>query len=43
MSKTTKRVRHYRVFVLELVDVVPRRHPKRPNLCVGVSVLAPEK
>ncbi len=43
MSKTTKRIRHYRVFVLELEDVVPRRHPKRPNLCVGVSVLAPEK
>jgi hypothetical protein len=43
MSKTTKRIRHHRVFVLELGDVVPRRHPMRPNLCVGVSVLAPEK
>jgi hypothetical protein len=31
------------VFVAELEDVVPRRHPDLPNLLVGVTVETPEK
>jgi len=38
-----KHKRHYWVVVLELTDAVPRRHPKRPNLYVGVSVSPPDK
>lgn len=43
MPQTQKRKRHYWVVVLELTDVVPRRHPKRPNLFVSVSMSPPEK
>lgn len=43
MPQRQKRKRHYWVVVLELTDVVPRRHPKRPNLFVGVSMSPPEK
>ncbi len=32
----------WRVYVVELADVVPRRRPDRPNLFVGITSLAPE-
>ena len=43
MSQKSKRNRHYWVSVLELADVTPRRHPKRPHLYVGLSMSPPER
>jgi hypothetical protein len=43
MSQKLKRNRHYWVSVFELADVTPRRHPKRPNLYVALSMSPPER
>lgn len=42
LSKTLKSRRRFWISVIELDDVVARRHPQRPNLFVGRTLTPPE-
>lgn len=43
MSRETPRPQEYRLIVIELDDVVPRRDPMKPNLYVAKTVIAPDE
>ena len=43
MSSKPAKSLEYRLIVIELDDIVPRRDPKKPNLYVAKTVIPPEE